>query len=116
MEVFKIKIAVAKNGSNVSAHFGHCDGYSVFEIEKGEVVSKDFLAYPGHKPGFLPGFLSENGVNVIIAGGMGASAQELFKQNNICVIVGASGSIEEVIERYAKGLLESDESVCNHEH
>lgn len=114
--MFRIRVAITKNGEMVSEHFGHCDGYVVYDIIENEVASKEFLKYPGHKPGFLPQFLADKKVNLIISGGMGASAQELFGQNNICVIVGASGTIEDVLKRYLDETLESDNSVCHNEH
>ena len=72
-----MKIAVAKSGKEVSEHFGHCDGFEIFNVEDGKVINNEFISNPGHKPGFLPKFLSENGSNLIIAGGMGGSAQNL---------------------------------------
>ncbi|KGM97549.1 dinitrogenase iron-molybdenum cofactor [Clostridium novyi A str. 4552] len=112
-----MRIAVASEGSNVSGHFGHCAGFTMFDVEDGKVVNKEYIQSPGHKPGFLPVFLNEKGANVIIAGGMGEHAQELFAQNNIQVVVGAVGSIEENVDQYIKGALKSTGSVCReHEH
>jgi predicted Fe-Mo cluster-binding NifX family protein len=113
----KMKIAVASDKNNVSPHFGHCEGFAVFEVEDKKIGVRDFLPNPGHRPGFLPLFLKEHGVEVIIAGGMGAAAQELFKANGITVIIGAGGSTQEVIRKYLEGVLESTGSVCHeHEH
>ena len=48
---------------------------------------------------------------------MGAHAIEIFNENNIEVITGATGSIEENVKLYIDGKLESSGSVChNHEH
>lgn len=112
-----MKIAVAAAGNQVSSHFGHCEGFFAYSLgtSTNEALEKKFIANPGHRPGFLPVFLKDNGINVIIAGGMGASAQELFKKNNIEVIVGAQGYCDEVIQAYVKGDLKSSDSVC-HEH
>lgn len=107
-----MKIAIAKEGNYVSGHFGHCEGFEIYEIENGKVNNHVFQENPGHRPGFLPVFLSEKGVNTIISGGMGATAQELFNENNISVIVGAQGSIEDTIQKYLKNELESTGSVC----
>ena len=110
--MFEIRIAVAKRDELISEHFGHCDGYEIFDIEGKEVIHKGFLVYPGHKPGFLPKFLSEKNVDMIISGGMGTSAQELFRKNNIKVIVGISGDVEEAVRKYLDGEIESNNSVC----
>lgn len=112
-----MKIAIASEGNFVSAHFGHCEGFEIYEVEGSSIVKNEFVANPGHRPGFLPVFLKDLGVNVIIAGGMGATAQELFMQNGINVIVGAEGKKDEVIKIYVDGQLHSTDSVCDrHEH
>jgi len=107
-----MKIAVASQGKYVSAHFGHCEGFTFYEIDEGKVVKKYFVENPGHRPGFLPDFLKGLGVNLIIADGMGETAQQLFAQNNIEAIVGAKGYCDYVIQQYLKDELESTGSVC----
>lgn len=112
-----MKVAVASDGTRVSGHFGHCEGFSIYEVENKVVDKKAFVGNPGHKPGFLPVFLKEQGVKVIIAGGMGGAAQELFVENGIEVFVGAQGVCDSVVEEYAKGNLTSTGSVCReHAH
>jgi predicted Fe-Mo cluster-binding NifX family protein len=107
-----MKIAIAKEGQGVSGHFGHCEGFEVFEVMDEIVRDRAFIPNPGHKPGFLPPYLAERGIKVIISGGMGATAQELFKERGISVVVGAQGNMEDVIDRYIKGELTSSGSVC----
>lgn len=112
-----MRIAIAKEGGFVSQHFGHCEGFEVFTFDGNKVEKREYLVNPGHRPGFLPAYLSEKNVNVIIAGGMGATAQELFKENGIDVIVGAEGSVDSVIRLYLDGKLVSTQSVCSeHQH
>ncbi|MCT4619293.1 MAG: NifB/NifX family molybdenum-iron cluster-binding protein [Marinisporobacter sp.] len=109
-----MKVAIAKDGNIVSQHFGHCEGFEVFEVNNGAVEGRDFLPNPGHRPGFLPKFIAEKGINVIIAGGMGATAQELFKENGVDVVVGAQGNLEDVIGGYVNGKLETVGNGCSH--
>jgi predicted Fe-Mo cluster-binding NifX family protein len=112
-----MKIAIAKDGNEVSGHFGHCEGFEIAQIEDKNVLNREFLPNPGHKPGFLPKYLAERDVNVIVSGGMGATAQELFARNNINVIVGAKGNLDDVINEYVNGKLKSTNSVCReHQH
>ncbi|MFA9397202.1 MAG: NifB/NifX family molybdenum-iron cluster-binding protein [Clostridiaceae bacterium] len=110
-----MKIAVAVEKNNVSGHFGFCEGFLVFDVEDNKIVNKNLLQNPGHKPGVLPKYLSENKINVIIAGGMGGSAQDLFKQNGIEVVVGVTGDVDAAVTNYISGSLKSTGSVC-HEH
>lgn len=112
-----MKIAIASEGNYVSEHFGHCEGFTIYELEKEQSLHKEFIQNPGHRPGFLPKFLKELKVDVIISGGMGETAQQLFKENHIDVIVGAKGNNDNVIEQYLKGQLKSTNSVCTeHQH
>lgn len=110
-----IKIAVASENEMVTEHFGHCVNFNIFEVENNQIIKSESIANPGHKPGFLPNFLNDMGVNVIISGGMGSGAIEIFREKNIEVIVGASGSAKIVVKEYLQGTLKSTGSVC-HEH
>ena len=68
---------------------------------------------PGHRPVYLPVFLKEKDVNVIIAGGMGETAQQLFIENGIKVVVGAAGDADKAVDEYLDGKLESTGSICS---
>ncbi|MFL0198845.1 NifB/NifX family molybdenum-iron cluster-binding protein [Clostridium sp. WILCCON 0269] len=112
-----MKIAVASEGKNVSGHFGHCEGFTIYQVENEKVKNEEFVPNPGHRPGYLPVFLKELGVNVIISGGMGAAAQELFSQSGIEVVVGAEGLCSSAVDKFIKGELKSTGSVCSeHAH
>lgn len=110
-----MKIAVASENGIVSEHFGHCENFNIFEVERGKIVSNQSFPNPGHRPGFLPIFLHDKGVNVIIAGGMGAGAIDIFNEKGIEVITGARGQARAAAEQYLQGVLKSTGSVC-HEH
>lgn len=112
-----MKIAIASQGKYVSGHFGHCEGFTIYDVEGSGELNKSFTKNPGHKPGYLPVFLKELNVNVIIAGGMGEAAVELFNEKGIEVVVGAEGFSDDVANKYIKGELKSTGSVCKeHEH
>lgn len=117
MTTKKLKIAFPTNDrENVEEHFGHCKEFAIVIAEGDKILSKEFIQTPPHQPGLLPKFLGEKSANVIITGGMGARAIELFKAQNIEVILGATGSIEENLKEYLKGVLESTGSACSHNH
>jgi predicted Fe-Mo cluster-binding NifX family protein len=111
-----MKVATAINGNIISQHFGHCESFKIYEVEENKIVNENVVANPGHRPGFLPVFLRDNGVNVIIAGGMGVAAQRIFEENGIEVIVGADGDTDEAVKRYLSNELKSTGSFCDHEH
>ena len=112
-----MKIAVASEGKMITEHFGHCEGFNIFDTEDGKIIGNEFTHNPGHRPGFLPNFLNEKGVKVIISGGMGGGAIDIFNEKGIEVIVGASGSAETAVKGYLQGSLKSTGSVCHqHQH
>lgn len=112
-----MKIAVAADGPSVSAHFGHCEGFAVYTVRGQAVEAREFVPNPGHRPGFLPNFLGDLGVDVIIAGGMGGNAVEMFEARGIRVITGASGSAEQAVAGCLAGSLQSAGGACSeHSH
>ena len=110
-----MKIAVASDNGMVTGHFGHCESFMIYDTVDNQIVKREVVANPGHKPGFLPNYLNDMGVNVIISGGMGGGAVDIFNEKNIEVIVGATGKAEDSANSYLKGMLQSTGSVC-HEH
>ena len=110
-----MKIAVASEGKMVTEHFGHCEGFNIFTVQEDKITESKFVQNPGHRPGFLPNFLNDLGVNVIISGGMGGGAIEIFDEKGIQVITGATGDAEEAVKKLLVGTLKSTGSVC-HEH
>jgi len=109
-----MKVAISTDSGSVSAHFGRCPSYTLVDIEDGRVVGRANIPNPGHQPGFLPRFLAEKGVSVIIAGGMGPRAQGLFAENNIRTIIGVQGRIGDVIDKFLRQDLEPGEDLCDH--
>ena len=111
-----MKIAVAVDQGKVSEHFGHCEAFCLFEMEGSKVINEEQVANPGHQPGFLPNFLNDLGVKVVIAGGMGQGAKDIFIEKGITVIVGVSGEAQKVVVSYQNGELKEEESTCSHDH
>ncbi len=113
----KMRIAVPLAQGKLSLHFGHCDQFAIFDIDDNikKIINRKDATPPSHAPGALPKWLHENNVSVIIAGGMGQRAQQLFAQNDIKVAVGASdGSPEELVSAYLENKLETGDNICDH--
>jgi predicted Fe-Mo cluster-binding NifX family protein len=112
-----MRIAIPVAQDRLSLHFGHCDQFAIFDIdsELKKVSNRSDISPPAHAPGVLPQWLRENNVNVIIAGGMGQRAQQLFAQNGIEVVIGASSSFpEDLVSAYLGGTLETGDNICDH--
>ena len=112
-----MRIAVAAMGTTVAGHFGHCENFILFDAENGKITAENNVPNPGHRPGFLPNFLADKGAEVIISGGMGGGAVDIFNERNVEVIVGAVGDARANVEAYLRGKLKTTGSVCHaHEH
>ncbi len=112
-----MKIAIPVTDGRLSAHFGHCEQFAIIDVDTNnkDIKSQQVVTPPPHEPGILPQWLSELSVELIIAGGMGTRAQQLFKQNNIDVLVGApDNSPSELITQYLAGQLQCGQNICDH--
>ena len=111
----KTTFAIPLANGKLCAHFGHCEQFALIETTDGEIVRQFTLTPPPHEPGVLPRWLSEQGSDVIIAGGMGARAQGLFGENGIKVITGAPADTPEaLVRRYLSGSLVTGQNLCDH--
>ena len=89
-----MKIAVPMAGGSVASHFGHCERFALYEVQDGTIRNTRQLTPPAHEPGAFPQWLKQQGVDVVISGGMGRRAQSLFSQHGIEVILESGDMIE----------------------
>ena len=112
-----MKFVVPAMGTELAQHFGHCENFIFFEVENDSIVNTTVVPNPGHRPGFLPNFLADHGAEVIIAGGMGGGAVDIFNERGVEVVLGAEGDPRQMVEAYLAGQLVSTGSICHkHEH
>ena len=110
-----MKFAIPLAEGKLTAHFGHCQEFALIEVAHNAIKNKETLRPPPYEPGVLPKWLHEMGADVIIAGGMGARAQELFIQNGIRVITGApKDSPESLVNQFLGDSLVTGDNICDH--
>jgi ATP-binding protein involved in chromosome partitioning len=112
MEIY----AVPTQDGVLCAHFGHCEKFTLVEAgDAGEPSIKEVCDAPPHEPGLLPRWLSDKGVKTVIAGGMGARAQQIFAESGVKVVCGAP-PLEplQVVKEYVEGALELGDNACDH--
>ena len=112
-----MRIAVPLYEGKLCQHFGHCETFAVIDTDDnaGSILNREDITPPPHEPGVLPKWLGGMGVNVIIAGGVGQRALQLFSQNRIEVVVGAPiDTPENLVLAYLKGTLPGGKNVCDH--
>lgn len=112
-----MKIAIPTANGKLTMHFGHCEKFTMLDVdpESKAITGTTELDPPAHEPGVLPRWLAEQSTNLIIAGGMGQRAQDLFTAQNIEVIVGAPCETPEALAKaYLAGALEPGANACDH--
>ena len=105
-----MKIAVPVAQGKLCLHFGHCEQFAIIEVDKKSksIKNKTIFTPPPPQPGVLPPWMAEQGVKLVIAGGMGARAIGLFNQLGVEVIVGApSDDPEKIVMDYLNGTLQT---------
>ncbi|MBN1160250.1 MAG: NifB/NifX family molybdenum-iron cluster-binding protein [Candidatus Diapherotrites archaeon] len=107
-----MKVAIATEDNEISLHFGRCKKYIIAEVKDGKAKKIKEITPPKHEPGALPELLEKEGINTIIAGGMGPLAIEMFNKMKINVISNATGDVETALDNYAKGKLKKFEEAC----
>ena len=112
-----MQVAIPTVDNQLARHFGHCQEFTIFDVdaETGSVKGSRKTDPPPHEPGVLPRWLNEQGVDVVLAGGMGRRAQGLFAENDIEVVVGAEPEEPEtIIRQYLAGELATGANPCAH--
>lgn len=108
------RIAVTYENGEVFQHFGHTEEFKVYEVEDGKVVSSKIIGSNGSGHGALAGLLGENGIDVLICGGIGGGAQAALQERGIELCAGASGNADEAVEAYLRGELVNTGANCSH--
>ena len=110
-----MRFAVPLANGVLCAHFGHCEQFVIVDTLDGGITATKYHIPPPHEPGALPRWLGDLGVDVVIAGGMGRRALDLFSERGIEVMVGApSASPEEVVAQYLAKTLKAGRNLCDH--
>ena len=110
-----MKIAVTYDNGNIFQHFGKTENFKVYEVEDNQVVSSEVIGSNGTGHGALAGLLSEQGVDVLICGGIGGGAQSALAQAGIRLYGGVSGNADEAVNALLTGTLGYNPNIhCSH--
>ena len=110
-----MKIAVTYEAGLIFQHFGHTAQFKIYEVENNEVKSAQVVDAAGFGHGALAGFLLQQGVQVLICGGIGGGAQVALANAGIALYGGVQGDADEAVEALLAGQLLYNPNVrCNH--
>jgi len=115
-----MKIATPTNdGINISAHFGRCREFLIFEVQNGQVKLIETRINAGcheHGSGSSDGGAQQHShsgfverlrdCDTVLCGGIGAGAVEALKAGGIpVVLVDTAGSAEQIVTAFQSGTL-----------
>lgn len=119
-----MKVAVATDGGDtISAHFGMARHYLVYDVEGGEVRSREAREKAGHAPGATehhhhgagPGTDATHSAmlsniedcEVVVARGMGAPMYEFIKSAGMKVFITTKSRADDAVRALAGGTLDN---------
>ncbi|MBN1113840.1 MAG: NifB/NifX family molybdenum-iron cluster-binding protein [Oligoflexia bacterium] len=112
-----MKIAIPINGNKLSMHFGHCEKFAFIEVDEANkrITARNDIPAPPHEPGLLPKWVRENGASIVITGGMGQRAKNLFESQQIKVITGCiKENPVEIVNDFINNNLQTGANACDH--
>lgn len=111
-----MKIAATYDNGNIFQHFGKTEFFKVYEVEDNKVISSEVISSNGTGHGALAGLLADQGISVLICGGIGGGAQAALAKAGIELCSGAQGDADTAVDAYLKGELVSTGVNCDHHH
>lgn len=114
-----MKIAIPTENEKLCSHFGHCESFTFAEVnpETKEILNIETRVPEEGISCQSANWISEQGANIILAGGMGARPLEIFSRNGVQVISGCPElPIKELITSYLDSSLVRCENACGGEH
>lgn len=112
-----MKIAMPLANQKLCMHFGHCEVFRIFSVNEQSKKVEDYkdLTPPPHEPGLLPKWIAEQGATLVLAGGMGQRAQNIFASNGIQVITGVVELDPTIaVNNYLNNALTTGPNACDH--
>lgn len=99
-------LAIAKNDDLVHGFFGSCDTYELITLENNVVVKRETIFNDTDTHKLRPGFLKSLGVNAVMIKGLGLTAYDLLKENDIEVYTSELIPLEQALQSFIEGKAE----------
>jgi len=109
------KIAIPLTQGVLSLHFGHCEVFYFANIENGVIKNEEIVTPPTHEPGLYPRWIKEQGADLVITGGIGQKARNLFAENKVELFIGSQKLLpKDIVQEYIAGTLTEGSNSCDH--
>ena len=112
-----MKIAIPTSEGKLCAHFGHCDEFSIVDVnlDNGEINITTATPENGVSCQ-CASWIAEQNVNIVLAGGIGSRPSAALEELGIEVIAGCpSIEIETLVKSYINKQLEVGINSCGHD-
>lgn len=111
-------IAVPYLDGNVNAHFGSAQAFLIARATDGQMEETSIFEVQGmqHNHSGIASFLKEQGVELILAGGMGAPMQQALKQAGFSLYCGVTGPAVDAVAAFLRGETRPSDATCGHHH
>ena len=110
-----MKLAVPFENGAVFGHFGHTERFKLYSVANGEITDARLVSTGGTGHSALAQFLSGQGVDVLICGGIGGGAKQALAAAGIQVLPGVSGEADRAVVAFLAGELRFDPNAqCDH--
>ena len=113
-----MKIAVPIQAGRFCSHFGGAESFALYTVDVATrtLTDQSTGVPPEHGRGVFPSWLRKQGATVVLAGGMGPRAIDIFGRQGIEVVLGVRGDDPDaLVRRYLNGTLETTGEAC-HDH
>lgn len=115
-----IRIAVPLADGALSQHFGHSEQFAFFTRDKDahRVLKAELLPAPVGGHGSLPAWIKAHGASVVLAGHIGAGAQDGLAAAGCTLVAGAPDlAPQDLAQAYLDGRLQGGEAAgcCGHD-
>ncbi len=114
-----MKIVIPTENEKLCSHFGHCESFTFVEVnpETKEILNIESKVPEEGISCQSASWISEQGANIVLAGGMGGRPLGILSQNGVTVISGCPElPIEELVKQYLDSSLITGENSCGGEH
>lgn len=109
-----MRVAATYENGEIFQHFGKTENFKIYEVEDGGIVSAKIVPAAGSGHSAMASFLAENGVDILVCGGIGEEAMVALADAGIGVYAGAEGDADIAVVSFLEGKAQSSEANCGH--
>lgn len=102
----RLKIAVTYDEGEIFQHFGQTECFKIYCVDEGSITESWMAGTQGYAHGALAVFLKQQGVDVLICGGIGKGAQNALADMGIRLYGGVQGNADQAVKKLLDGALE----------